>query len=249
MMCVVKRGQRRRPSNVAVAMTVSLTLVLSTLAHAERPDLSGVWMPTSIGPDGQRQRSWPESPPYRPEVQALIGEYHANYNAEDDDAGRNCLPYGVPYQMLGTAQYPMEIVQTESRVTLIFELHNDVRRIYLDGRGHPSNLLPSWMGHSIGYWDGDELVVETRGLRPGSLPRPHSPDLTVTERFRLVDGGDRGTMLQVEITLHDPQTFTQPFAVRNHWRQLPNLEMGEYFCNEDLWQQNLSGSETRIPWR
>ena len=216
---------------------------------AAPPELTGIWMPTAIGPDGERHRVWPENPPFLPAVQQQVDRYFAEYDHIEDDEGRSCMPYGIPRQVLGVAQYPLEIIETQGQLTILFELHNDSRRIYLDGRGHPEGLLASWMGHSVGRYEGDTLVIETKGLRVAGPPRPQSPALTVTERINMIDGGERGEMLTLDVTIDDPLVYREPFTVRNYfWRQT-EIEMGEYFCSEDLWQQSLSGDDNIMPWR
>jgi hypothetical protein len=214
-------------------------------------DLTGVWMPTAIGPDGNRNRTWPAKPPFVAAVQVANDAYRirADANPEEYDNARSCLPYIMPRPMLLVAQYPLEIVQTDARVTMIFELHNDVRRIYLDGRLPPTGLRPTWMGYSVGHWEGETLVVRTTSVRDGTIDQPHGPDMTLTERLRLIKDKDGKTMLEDEIAVDDPATYSAPFTVRNFFRQRAGVEIGEYFCSEDLWQQNLSGNATKIPWR
>lgn len=213
------------------------------------PDISGVWMPTAIGPDGERSPLYADERPYLPEVRQGIEQFQANYNPVVDDASRSCLPYGMPRQMMLRAQYPLEIIQTDSELTIIFELHNDMRRVHLDGRPFPQGLLPSWMGYSVGAWQGDELAIETRAMREAGYPEPQSRDLQVRERVRMVESEHAGTMLEWELTLVDPHTFSEPVVARNWYRRYPGLQMGEYFCSEDLWRQNLDGRTGNIPWR
>ena len=214
-------------------------------------NFNGVWMPTAIGPDGQRNRTWPAEPPFLPAVKKAYDAYRANakIDPEDFDEERNCLPYGMPYNMLLVAQYPLEIIQTKGRMTIIFELHNDVRRIYLDGRAVPTGLRPSWMGYSTGEWDGDTLTVTTTSVRDGSMSRPHGPHMVIRERLHLISDSTGATMLEDEMTIDDPGTYSKPFTVKNYFRQHPGLEIGEYFCSEDIWRRNLSGENTEIPWR
>jgi hypothetical protein len=234
---------------LGLLIAVGVGVCTGEAAFAAPPDLTGIWMPTAIAPDGERHRTWPESPPFLLDVQSSVDRYIADYDPVEDDAGRNCLPYGMPRQMLVVAQYPIEIIETEDQITILFELHNDARRIYLDQHRHPQGLLPTWLGHSIGHYEGDTLVVETTDIRRSALPRPSSPELKVTERFNLIDGGDRGEMMTVDMTIEDPLIYTEPFTVRNYfWRQT-DIEMGEYFCSEDLWQLNLSGNDFKLPWR
>ncbi len=244
---------RRRLITTALAATLMFGLATLTAAPATAAsaDLSGVWMPTAIGPDGNRNRTWPAKPPLLPAVQAVYDAYRVRADAkpEEYDNARSCLPYIMPRPMLLVAQYPLEIVQTAERVTLIFELHNDARRIYLDGRLPPTGLRPTWMGYSVGRWEGETLVVRTTSVRDGTIDQPHGPKLTLTERLRLIQDKDGKTMLEDEIAVDDPETYSEPFKVRNYFRQRAGVEIGEYFCSEDLWQQNLSGNTSKIPWR
>ena len=152
--------------------------------------------------------------------------------------------------MLLRAQYPLEIIQTDSRITIVVELHNDVRRIFLDQRSVPVGMLPTWMGYSTGQWKNNELMIETSHIREKGLPRPQSPRLVVREQVRVVDGGDKGEMLEWQVTIDDPLIYSEPFTVTNYYRRYPNLEVGEYFCSGDLWQQNVDGrTGDYIPWR
>lgn len=222
---------------------------LSVGALAAAPDISGVWMPTAIGPDGERTPIYAGPMPYLPELAEGIAQFRANFNPVVDDASRSCLPYGMPRQMNLRAQYPMEVIQNDDEITLIFELHNDVRVLHMDGRDFPEGLLPSWMGYSVASWEGDELHVETRAIREQGYPDPQSPRMRVYERVRLVPSEHAGTMLEWELTLEDPLTFSERVVGRNHFRRYEGLQMGEYFCSEDLWRQNLDGRTENIPWR
>jgi hypothetical protein len=150
--------------------------------------------------------------------------------------------------MLTVAQYPTEIIQTEDRITILVELHNDVRRIYLDGRTPPDGLRPTWMGYSVGRWEGQSLVVTTTAIREQGLPRPQSRDLILQERFTLIEG-QAGPMIELEITHEDPRIYSQPFTLKTYYRQYDGLEMGEYFCSEDVWRLNLDGNPSELPWR
>jgi hypothetical protein len=247
----VIRGAVVPTLKAALAFAAVLVAALAEAAPSPPVDFTGVWMPTALGPDGNRNRTWPAMPPMLPAVQKAYDDYRvrADANPEEYDNARSCLPYIMPRPMLVVAQYPLEIQQTSDRLTMIFELHNDVRRIYLDGRAPPSGLRPTWMGYSVGHWDGDALVVRTTSVRDGTSDQPHGPSLALTERFRLVKDKDGQTMLEDEITVDDPATYSAPFTARNYFRQRPGVEIGEYFCSEDLWQQNLSGNTTKIPWR
>ena len=232
-------------------MKVQVLFAAATLccasALAAPPDLSGIWMPET-----KRTESLPRALPFTAQVQTSVDLARKTYDEHLDDAGRNCLPYGMPQSMLGTAAYPHEIIQQPDRVTMLFELHMGVRRIYLDGRAIPADVMRTRMGYSVGHWEGSTLVVETTGLMPQSSGFRRSERMRITERFDLLTGSSepKGKSLRVQVTIDDPETYTRPLTVNKYYRYgTGEFEMGEYFCTEDLWQQIYSGNESRIPWR
>jgi hypothetical protein len=224
-----------------------LILLLPLALPAAPPDLSGVWMPET-----KRTEALPRPLPLTPEVQAAVDLARKTYDENLDDTGRNCLPYGMPQSMLGTAAYPHEIIQKPDRITMLFELHMGVRRIYLDGRKIPADAMPTRMGYSVGHWEGSILVVETGALLPQNTGQRRSARMRITERFELLTGPSerKGKGLRVQITIEDPLTYTRPMTVNKYYTYgTGEFEMGEYFCSEDLWQQIYSGNQSRIPWR
>jgi hypothetical protein len=148
---------------------------------------------------------------------------------EEPDA--HCLPQGVP--KIDMAPVPFKIVQTDRLVILVYEAFNLWRQVFLDSREWATDLNPSWMGYSKGRWDGDTLVVETRGLNGkqwldhGGLPA--SEKLTVTERFRRPNVG----RLDIEITINDPTYYTKPWTATTNARLMPDTELFEFVCNEN----------------
>jgi hypothetical protein len=224
-----------------------LAALASVSAMAAPPDLSGVWMPET-----RRTERLPRPLPYTPAVQAEVDLAGTTYDEHLDDAGRNCLPYGMPQAMLGTAAYPTEILQKPDRITMLFELHMGVRRIYLDGRDIPPDALRTRMGYSVGRWEGSTLVVETQALSPDSSMFRRSGRMRITERFDVLTGPSEpsGKSLRVQVTIEDPETYSRPLTATKYFRHgAGEFEMGEYFCTEDLWQQIHSGNDSRIPWR
>lgn len=231
-------------SKLASLLVLALT---SALAAAAPPDLSGVWMPET-----KRTQRMPRELPYTARVQAQVDLARKTYDEHLDDTGRNCLPYGMPQSMLGTAAYPHEIIQEPDRVTMLFELHMGVRRIFMDGRSIPADAARTRMGYSIGRWEGSTLVVETAALAPDTAGFRRSERMRIVERFDLLTGPTEptGKSLRVQVTVEDPETYTRPLTVNKYYQYgTGEFEMGEYFCTEDLWQQLYSGSESRIPWR
>ena len=142
-----------------------------------------------------------------------------------------CLPPSVPFADAVPA--PFKIVQTPALIMMLYEVETSFRQVYLDGRKHPSDPQPTWLGYSIGRWDGDTLVVDVAGLNDRSpldaIGHLHSDAMRVTERFHRPDFGH----MNVEITLDDPKTFTRPvtYTVNVHLR--PDTDLIEYFCIED----------------
>jgi hypothetical protein len=148
---------------------------------------------------------------------------------EEPDA--RCLPQGVP--KINMAPVPFRIVQTDKLVVIVYEAFNLWRQIHLDGREWADDLNPSWMGYSKGRWDGDALVVETRGLNGKQWldhsGLPASDKLTVIERFRRPSFG----ALEIDITINDPTYYTKPWTATTKLRLTPDTELFEFICNEN----------------
>jgi hypothetical protein len=125
--------------------------------------------------------------------------------------------------------YPVEIVQTPTRLVMLFEYDVVYRIVYLDGRGHPEDAEPTWMGHSVGKWEGDTLVIHTAGFKLDRVGHPYSEELQLTERFRRID---RET-LQLDLTFHDPKTYTRDWTGRKLFRLRPTWELKEYVCEDN----------------
>jgi hypothetical protein len=151
--------------------------------------------------------------------------------AETDDPVYACFPPGTPRVYLHP--FPMEIVQTPVRVLMMFEYDHLIRQIYTDGRGHRADLAPMWMGDSVGRWEGDTLVVETLNFNDKTwLDRtgvPHSEELRVVERIRLLDQDT----LEVDIVMHDPVAFVAPWAGRRILRRV-DWTIEEFSCMDNV---------------
>jgi hypothetical protein len=135
------------------------------------------------------------------------------------DPTLSCFPYG-PTRMY-TLPRPWELRQTPQMVLLLYERDHGVRRVYLDGRGHPDGYPITWMGHSIGRYDGNTLVVDTVGIHEQTwidhLGHPHSEALRVVERFRLQDQDT----IQIDFTFDDPKTYTRPWPGKKLFKRAP----------------------------
>jgi len=212
-----------------------------------KADLSGIWapQPSSIPELLQSIPGAPNSPPPPLGSEPII-KYFANIFADfkpeaaplrpgirlrPDDPALRCLPTGMP--MFDT--YPMQrkIVQAPGLILLLSENDETFRQVFTDGRGFPENLEPSWLGSSVGRWEGDTLVVETAGLNDRTsldlLGHTHSEKLRITVRFHRVNFGT----IDFQMTLDDPETFTRPFTVRFNLTLLPDSDLLESFCSEN----------------
>lgn len=185
-----------------------------------RPDFTGVWYAQRTVDAGR--------PQLLPWADKVFQERVAN-NAKDAP-GAHCLTRGIT---AAGALFPYEIVQTPARLVMIFE--DDIpshRTVYLDGRRHPKDPNPNWMGHSIGHWDGDALVIDTIGFNDKTWldpqGHPHTEKLHVSERMRRPDLGH----LEIEFTLEDPGAYTSPWVIQRVADLDTNDEIGEYVCTE-----------------
>ena len=227
---------------IVVIAALSLPLVLfaqtdrrpapaKARAASGTPDLSGVWyassFPRNILPN--------EDPPFQPWAKALFEKRKYDDLHHDPDIAidpvEKCLPPGVPQVML--RPFPWEIVQARDRVVMIFEFQSLVRQIFTDGRGHPKDLEPTYMGHSIGKWDGDTLVVDSVGFNDKTwldpMGLPHSDALHVTERIRRV----KHDLLVDDAVIDDPKAYTKPWTVHKTFDLKPDWQLQEYVCAEN----------------
>ena len=144
--------------------------------------------------------------------------------------GSCIVPHGMP-RILGGGPGPTEFLITPEQTIIIWDYMNEMRRIYTDGRPHPPAAAypPTVMGHSIGRWEGDTLVVDTRHMKAGIYDRsgaPHSQELHLTERIRRIEGNQ----IEFDITLDDPVMFTQPWKLKRLYRFSGYRTMEGSYC-------------------
>lgn len=150
--------------------------------------------------------------------------------ANGNDPILQCDPIGFPRIMF--LNTPFEFVQVPGRVFQFFEHEHEYRTIWTDGRSLPKDADPTWYGYAIGHWEADNtLVVESAGFNDktwlGSTGYPHSEDMRITERYRLVD---RDTILY-DITVNDLKAYTKPIVGPHRTMKLrPHDEMVEEIC-------------------
>lgn len=191
-----------------------------------KPDFSGVWL-------GSRDPDRAE-PSVTPAVKTVVEARLAN-SVKDHPSGQ-CLPADVvPLDSPNLRK----IVQTATLIVRLTE--GDLpQQIYLDGRPHPKDPDPTWLGHSIGRWAGNDLVVDTVGFNDRSWldVYPHTEKMHATERWRRPDLGH----LEMEFTVEDPGTFLTPWVVHNVWTLAVDDDLIEYVC-----ENNKDAEKLRLP--
>jgi hypothetical protein len=191
-----------------------------------KPDLSGVWehlnsRTTAYYLNGIKI-------PWQPWAEALFKE-RTEDNQKDNPESR-CLPRGVPK---ADAFDIHKIVQTPRLVVILYEYQTTFRQIFIDGRALPKDPNPTWMGYSVGHWEGDTLVVESNGFNGkawlSGLGNPTTDALHVTERIRRRDFGH----MDIQVTIDDPKAYTKPWTAELHPELIPDMELLEFVCNEN----------------
>jgi hypothetical protein len=226
-----------------------------------RPDLSGVWQAESLprdvamkfipgGVDGAQTLGEDVPGPHfvnvmfdmKPDEVALTPQASAIFAQRGATLGRDmpssfCLPNGVP--AMDAALVPHKIVQTPSLVLILYEEMTMFRQIFTDGRPLPESPEPSFLGHSVGRWDGDVLVVDAIGFRDNgwldAMGHPHSGAMRVTQRFHRRTFGT----MDVQVTVDDAANYVRPFTYTFTKRLRPKDEIIEAVCENEKFQAQL----------
>jgi len=183
--------------------------------------------------------------PFTPQARKLFQERQSNLSKDDPEG--YCLPPGVP-RYTGTP-YPFQILQLPDKVVILYEGASHMyRTIYMDGRKHtdPDKLNPTWLGESIGHYEGnDTLVVDTVGFNGRTwldyVGHPTSEALHVVERFSRPDS----LTLQYEATIDDKEMYTKPWTTKFFVKFRPGWDLYEYVCLEN--NKDLMHIGTSVP--
>jgi len=192
------------------------------------PDLSGMW--TRDGNDRYYNNAAADLKPgeVKPWAQALYERRLADFGRDSMEV--QCLPLGPA--AITTSFFDFKFIQAPSVIVILIE-DLTFRQIHMDGRQLPEDPNPSWMGYSVGHWDGDALIVETSGFTDRSWldydGHPHTEALRMTERYRRRDFGH----LDVEVTFDDPGAYTRPWTVSLPLELVPDTELLEAVCKEN----------------
>ena len=204
------------------------------------PDLTGLWQTRGAG-GNIAERSIGDLKPadVQPWAQALVKQRTENYGK--DNPHYKCLPQGPVYATLGGMK---RFLQTPAMIAIFYD-DLTYRQIYMDGRALETDPNPSWMGYSVGRWDGDTLVVESFGFNDRTWllgGYPHTEKLRMTERYRRTDFGH----MDIAVTFQDPGVFAKPFTVPLRAALAADTELLESVCNDstDNGQQHWVGTAT-----
>jgi hypothetical protein len=216
-------------------------------AHG-KPDLSGLWQVEGVPEDPRRGPSngLGESArskyfinvlaDFKPGEEVLTPSAAAIFRERLQSGGNgypgtHCLPDGVPHGDL--LPQPFKIIQIPGEIVMLYEVETTFRQVFMDGRKQLTDPQPSWMGYSVGKWEGDTLVVDTVGFNDLSwldaMGHGHSEALRVEERFHRRDFGH----LDVAVTMDDPKTFTKPIVIKFVEQLLPDTDLLEHYCSEN----------------
>ena len=211
-----------------------------------KPDLSGVWVVRNSGSLFYVTQDLKPGD-IRPWADAIYKQRQDNYRNSSD--GIRCLPPG-PKAGIAVGNFPMKIIQEPNLVVVLYEYQTIFRQIFTDGRALPEDPNPTWMGYSVGQWDGDTLVVTTAGYNDRTsldlAGHPHTEALRVTERYHRRDAGH----MDLQVTFDDPKAYTRPWTLPIQLDLVPDGELIEYVCENERDAPHLvgkSGEEFRVP--
>jgi hypothetical protein len=206
-------------------------------AYDGKPDLSGIW---STDPDFFRNLAKdlkPDDVVMLPSAAKLQAQRESNDHRDDPMA--NCMPPGVPRidtSNNGEALHPFKIVQTPGLVVLLYETsaNSTFRQVFLDGRPLPRDPQPTWLGYSVGKWEGNTLAVETAGFNGRAWldtfkGHPQTEAAHVTERFTRRDFGH----MDLEVTITDAEAYAKPWTAKLPLTLVPDTELIETVCENE----------------
>lgn len=219
--CILGLGILAAVTMAAPSDVVDGPLIRPAVSSSDPRDLSGVWFIRRY--NRQINSTLGRLPPFTAHGKA---EWDKRVKAENDgsplaDASAYCWPHGVPRVM--NSPYPIQIIQTPGKTTIVHEVAHNIRHIYMD-QPHPTNIVPTFMGDSVGHWESDTLVVDTIGLNDRTwideVGVIHGRQLHVVERIRKIEDGHA---LENLVRIEDPEFFTQPCADLTAFRAFYSL--------------------------
>ena len=229
-------------NHIVGMLSVMFWMATAAPVVAQHPDFTGSWT-TYRGTGGPGAASAPQGEIKLTEkAQAARKDYLSVTDGTNHGPGNSCVGYGMPASVLGSGGYPMEIIQRPEQLFVIYEAHNEIRRIYI-GReaGDPGKFFPERNGYSVARWEGDRLIVETTRLKTQVDTRyPHSDQATIREVYYFDKPLEDGTRVLVnELTMTDPAWLVEPFKAVKRWQELKGYHVLTYECSEPKWLDEL----------
>jgi hypothetical protein len=202
-----------------------------------KPDLSGIWriarprtIPAAEGSYASLQywMASGETISMLPWAEALFKQRLASFGA--GRPSERCLPHAIPDAMIVGN---FKIVQDPGLFLILYEEFARFRQIFTDGRTLPAEMSPAWFGYSIGRWDGDALVVDSKGFNDLSwlddAGHPHTEAMHTIERFRRRDFGH----MEIQLTVDDPKAYIKPWTLTMQFQIMPDTELIEDVCENE----------------
>lgn len=208
------------------SLAIGLAMAMCALAQGDLGG-DGVWFPRAIA-DIAAGGDHPVDVPFQPWAKA---RFEDNRTHRENDSVSKCLPEGVP--RIAFTPNAFEIVQQADRVVFLYEGGTHIwRTVWMDGRAHPKDPNPDWMGDAVGRWEGSTLVVDSVGFNNktwlDAAGHPHTEQLHVVERYTRT--GPKA--MRYEVTIDDPGTYTRPWTVTTTIPFRPGAQLKEYVCEE-----------------
>lgn len=250
-------------SRIAIVLAVSVLCVpLQALAQASgsgkpapdmkgpaprmpngKPSMSGIWATTRRA--DVTNKSIPGFIAELPYTEWGKKQWESYVPERDGDYAGTCLPFGFARSLYGP--HPTQIIQDNDFVVFLFEQNSMFHIVPVDGRSFTAGLPPTWFGESVGRWDGDTLIIETRNIngyaKVDTIGHPISSQAKITQTYKRVNFGT----IEHTFTVDDPKTYTKPWTLRENW---PMEQWGtflmEYACMENNVEGLLSGAIK--PW-
>jgi hypothetical protein len=201
-----------------------------------KTDFSGIWLVDDNRLQFNAMLDGPQVP-LQPAA-AAIYKQRLEGLGKDRPSG-HCMPHGIPDAMIVPS--PFQIMHTPRVTLILFEEFVEFRQVFTDGRPLPKDPQPTWFGYSIGRWEGEDFVIESRGFNDKSWldddGHPHTDALHTLERFHRSDFGH----MTMRITIDDPKAYTQTWDALFHYHLLPDTELIEFICDNEKDAPHLVG--------
>ena len=238
------RGPNNQVLTKVLTVTVAGTTLASNASEAAKkevprladghPDLSGVYNfggggRGGVGRGGRGGQA--AAAPAGPQLKADAEKYRVVRPAEDTGQYSYCMPLAGPQSF--SVPYQFELVHSAHHLAILYGYPGTFRTIPTDGGPHPADPDPTWMGDSIGHWEGDTLVVDSVGFNDKTEINGfrHTEALHIVERF----GRPDYNTLQYEATLEDPNVFVKPWTVTRSFSLRPDLsKVDEFVCEHNI---------------